>query len=137
MRLFVTSDSSKESGVGEVVYEIGGATFEHFHNRNYGPDLNRIAVILMCRNPAMKFKRRIRFARKDKILYMDVMLSPEEMCALSRDSRKKIIAERLAEEIPAVVRKYKLPGFNLERFADDLKGFLADWPKLKVRGAIL
>ena len=56
---------------------------------------------------------------------------------IARLARLGVGAERLAEEIPAVVRKYKLPGFNLERFADDLKGFLADWPKLKVRGAIL
>lgn len=124
MRLMVVSDANQESGVGEVIYDICGPTHLHFVSKNYGDGLSGIGVVLMCRDPELNFKRRIRFSRKDKTVYIDVMLDLLQMRPLAHDVRKRIICNRLIEEIPTVVRKYSIADFDDVLFEQDLKAWL-------------
>src|SRR5205807_1477689 len=94
MLLRITGDVNAESGAAETVYEISGPTEDYFAPRDYGTGLHGVVVVLMCRNPALNFKRRIRFVRKDKELYMDVMLDLKQMSQATRGLRRRIIAER-------------------------------------------
>jgi hypothetical protein len=126
MYLRVTSDANAESGVGEVVGEISGPTRRHFVPKDYGVGLAGVVVVLMCRDPERNFKRRIRFARKEKTVFMDVMLDLALMRQADHGARKRIIRERLAEEIPAVLRRYAVADFDEERFVTDLKSWLAE-----------
>jgi len=121
MHLRVTSDANAESGVGPVIDEISGPTRRHFVPKDYGDGLSGAAVVLMCRNPDLNFKRRLRFARKEKTVFMDVMLDLTQMRQVAHDVRKQIICERLMEEIPAVVRKYSIANFDVMLFEHDLK----------------
>ena len=123
MELFITSDANEGSGVGKVVGEISGPTRKHFE-RDYGPGVNGICVCLMCRDPYLKFKRRLRFSKKDKVLYMDIMLDFPQMRELSHEQRKAIILQRLGDEIPTILRKYAFKEFDEPRFVDDLKNWL-------------
>lgn len=120
----VVCDANQESGVGEVIDDICGPTHLHFVSKNYGDGLSGIGVVLMCRDTELNFKRRIRFSRKEKTLYMDVMLDLIQMRQLAHNVRKQIICKRLTEEIPAVVRKYSIAGFNDMLFEQDLKEWL-------------
>ncbi len=122
----ITSDANEESGVGEVVDEISGPTRKHFALKEYGAGLHGIGVVLMCRDPELNFKRRLRFSKKDKKLYMDVMLDLEEMSQSSHERRKQIILERLAEEIPATLSKYSIRDFDGVRFVKDLRAWLKE-----------
>jgi hypothetical protein len=124
MRLMVVCDANEESGVGQVVYDICGPTLQHFHPKNYGDGLSGLGVVLMCRDPELNFKRRIRFSRKEKTIDMDVMLDLTQMRQADHDVRKRIICERLIEEIPAVVRKYSITDFDDVLFEQDLKAWL-------------
>ncbi len=124
MLLRITGDINQESGVAEVIYEISGPTRKHFALKEYGAGLHGIGVILMCRDPELNFKRRLRFSKKDKTLYMDVMLDLEQMSQSSHERRKQIILERLAEEIPATLGKYSIRDFDEAHFVKDLKGWL-------------
>jgi hypothetical protein len=126
LHLRITCDANEESGVGEVVDEISGPTRKNFATKNYGLSLLGIGVVLICRNPELKFKQRLKFSKSEKRLYMDVMLDLGQMRQADHERRKRIICERLAEEIPAVVRKYSVPDFDEERFAADLKSWLAE-----------
>ncbi len=117
----ITSDEDSESGVGEVVSEISGPTRNHFASKNYGDGLRGICVVLMCRNPALNFKKRIRFSSVDERLYMDIMLDLPEMQSASPATRKSKIYQRIITEVPEVVGKYKFSGFNEPRFSEDLK----------------
>ena len=128
----ITSDANENSGVGKVVDEISGPTRKHFE-RDYGPGVNGIGVVLMCRDPWLKFKRRIRFVKKDKkmpyfdkTLYMDIMLDFPQMRELSHEQRKAIILQRLGDEIPTILRKYAFKDFDEPRFVDDLKSWLKE-----------
>lgn len=106
--LFITSDANSESGVGEVAVEICGPTRKHFATRNYGAGLRGIGVVLMCRNPELNFKTRLRLSKKDKRLSMDIMLDLAQMHDADHNGRKQMICERLTEEIPAVVTNTRL-----------------------------
>jgi hypothetical protein len=131
MSFGITCDANEESGLGEVLDDVTTPTEDHFRTRDYGADVRRIFVVLMCRDPALNFKRRIRFVKKTKVLYVDVMLNGEEMKQADHETRKRIVAEHLAQEIPAIVRKYKFKDFDEPRFAEDLKNWLSEWPSLK------
>jgi len=124
MHLRITDDSNAESRVGEFTYESSGPTRQFFAPKDYGTGLLGVVVGLMCRDPKLNFKRRIRFDRKDRKLYMDVMLDLPQMVQATPELRRKIIAERLMEEIPPVVHKYSIRDFDEARFTEDLKGWL-------------
>ena len=124
--LFITSDANSESGVGQVAVEICGPTRKHFATKNYGAGLRGIGVVLMCRNPELNFKQRLRLSKTDKKLSMDVMLDLAQMRDAGHEGRRQIIRERLTEEIPAVVRKYSIGEFDDARFAEDLKAWLTE-----------
>src|SRR5262245_23678805 len=126
MHLRITSDANAESGVGRVVEEMSGPTRRHFVPKDYGVGLLGIAVVLMCRNPELNFQRRLRFARKKKTVFMDVMLDLEQMRQADHERRKRIVIERLVDEIPAVLRDYVIRDFDEVRFAQDLKSWFAE-----------
>ena len=124
MRVLITCDANQESGVGEVVGETSGPTVQHFALKNYGTDLKGICMVLMCRNPDLNFKRRVRLAKKTKTLYLDVMLDLDEMRAVIHEERRRIIVGRLAREVPETVAKYCLKDFDLRRFTDEFRAWL-------------
>ena len=126
MHFRITGDVNESSGVDKVVFEISGPTRKHFEPKDYGPGVNGIGVILMCRDPWLKFKRRLSFAKKDKKLLMDIMLDFPQMRELSHEQRKAIILQRLGDEIPTILRKYAFKDFDEPRFVDDLKNWLKE-----------
>jgi hypothetical protein len=112
--------------VGELVGEISGPTRRHFVSKDYGVGLRGVGVVLMCRDPQLNFRRRLRFARKERIVYTDIMLKLEQMRHADYERRKRIVIERLLEEIPPVLRKYAILDFDEDRFAEDLKSWLTE-----------
>ena len=123
MHLRVTCDANIDSGVGEIVDEISGPLRRHFVPKEYGAGLLGIVVVLMCRDSELVFERRIRFARQEKKLYMDVMLNFENMRANSSASRKSVIAGRIIGEIRAVVEELKIEQFELNGFLSELNSW--------------
>jgi hypothetical protein len=103
---------------------LSGPTRRFFVPKDYGAGLSGLVVVLMCRDPELNFKQRIRFARKEKKLYMDVMLDLAQMRSAEWEERTRIIVERLAQEIPTVLHKYSLKEFDETRFVGDLRGWL-------------
>jgi hypothetical protein len=126
MHLRITSDANAASGVGRVVDEISGPTRRYFASKDYGVGLLGVAVVLMCRNPELNFQRRLSFARKEKTVFMDVMLDLEQMRQAGHECRRRIVLERLVQDIPAALRKYSICGFDEARFVGDLKGWLTE-----------
>lgn len=124
MHIRITADANVESGVGEFVSEISGPTRKHFADKNYGAGLTGLVIVLMCRNPDFKFKQRIRLVKKEKILYMDIMLDLDEMKNTDNSFRKRIIVERIANEVPVVLTKYSISDFDEARFIGDLDNWL-------------
>jgi len=128
MHFGITDDSNRESQVGGFTYDTCGPTEKHFRPKDYGAALQGIGIVLMCRNPALNFKQRIRFSKKHEArgrevfnrLYMDIMLDLEEMKSASPESRRRIILQRILDEVPVVLNRYKFQGFDKARFLQDM-----------------
>ncbi len=67
----------------------------------------------------------MRFSKKERKLYLDIMLDLNQMRASDKVSRKQFIAERILEEVPAALRKYKVSKFDDSRFIEDMKNWLS------------
>ena len=121
MRFFITSDSDSESAVGEATFGMTRSFDEYFRHRFYDDSGLEMAVCLMCRDPYWNFKQRIRFSRKENCLYMDIMLDLETMKTTDRQTRKRIIGNKIVDEIPQIVASKKFKNFDLPRFSSDLR----------------
>ena len=128
MRLNILCDAHWESQLDKVVGRMSATRYrERFDAIDYGEGLGAITVILMCRRPELRFKRRIRFVTAERKLYIDVMFELSAMRHLDDDTRLRVVAGRLAEEIPIVLRESSIAGWEIERFESDLRAWLREW----------
>jgi hypothetical protein len=122
-----TSDANSESKIQEVTRSLNDGAFkEYFRTKQYDNSEFEIFVVLMCRDPELNFKQRIRFAKAENTLYIDIMLDLYDMRDTNTDGRKRIVAEKSVVEIPEIIAKYnkkKTFDFDLNQFTTDLK----DW----------
>lgn len=126
MRFNILCDIDWESKVDQPLAALSKlGYFEFFEDRNYGDGLLGVTVIFMCQDPGLKLKRRMRLSKKEKKLYMDIMLDLPTMKAAEPMQRQKIIADRLAVEVPEVLAKYKIDNFDKLRFIYDLNNWIA------------
>lgn len=56
---------------------------------------------------------------------MDIMLDFDELIKIDQNAREKVVVEKLIEEVPVIIRKYKLVDFNLLRFEKDLRKWMS------------
>jgi hypothetical protein len=111
--------------LGRVLGDLSASGYRAlFEERDYGQGLIGIGVVLMCRDPSLKFKRRISLAKKERTLYLDIMLDLDRMREADDETRRRIVVERLASEIPTVLSKYTIADFDDKRFTEDLKHWL-------------
>lgn len=123
MQVFFSGETEASSGVGMVIGEFNEQRREYFGSRNYGEDMKEVAVFFICRTP--KLKQRIRFSKKAKILYTDIMLELAEYEKYEPAMRMKAAAAQLLAELPRIIGKYKFKDFDLDRFMTDLRTFLS------------
>jgi len=124
MRFLITCDSDWEAKIDKVLdalYDTGCKEF--FDKQNYGSSLDCVAVVLMCQNPALNLRRRIRQSKKEKTIYLDIMLDLNQFLRINQKERNRIVAEKLVAEVPPIIAKYKLGDFNLSMF----KSHLSKW----------
>lgn len=116
----ITADSWWETKVSDTLSLIPQREFkDFFFLQNYGSDLNEIFIVLMCRHPENNFKQRIRFVKKEKALYLDIMLDFDLFLTLSQEERNKIIFDKLKIEVPEIINRYKFKDFNTNEFSKD------------------
>jgi hypothetical protein len=123
MRFMIVGDINSESGVGQVIDEVCGPTLDYFRPKEYGSGLLGLGIVLMCRNPRLNFKRRIRFSKRESTLDIDIMLDLGQMQSADHETRRRIVLERLSEEVPAVVSKYHFKDFDERQFVRDLRAW--------------
>ncbi|MDB4904018.1 MAG: hypothetical protein JWQ63_3299 [Mucilaginibacter sp.] len=76
MRVFITCDANWEAKIDKVLNILSETGYKAvFERRDYGTTIDGIGIVLMCRDPSLKFKQRIRYSRKDRTIYMDIMLN--------------------------------------------------------------
>jgi hypothetical protein len=126
MRLNIIGDIHWESRVEQTMHELSDLGYrEHFVEREYGPGLFGITVCLMCQEPELGLKRRIRLSRKESKLYLDIMLDLDAMKGARPEERLREVGGRLAAEILSVLSRYTINDFDRNRFVRDLRAWLA------------
>lgn len=123
MKFFITYDACVESGLSEISFGMTQSFDDYFSDRFYDDSGIEMAVVLMCRDPRWDFKQRIRFAKKENCLYMDVMLDLDVMRPANSEGRKRYVAEKIVTEVPRIVAKKNFKDFDLLRFSNDLGGW--------------
>lgn len=122
MRFRIVSDSNIEAGLSDVSDALSESGFRaHFAEQYYDDSGISLGVVLMCRDPHLNFKQRIRFSKKENTLYMDLMLDLDVMSRANPVTRKRIVGEKIVNEVPQIVAKYKFKDFDLKRFSSDLR----------------
>lgn len=69
-------------------------------------------------------KQRIRLSKKEKTIYMDIMLDLNQFLKVEQKEREKVVVEKLINEVPAIIRKYRLEDFDILKFESDLKKWM-------------
>lgn len=125
MKINLLCDINWESRVDKVLYALSDFKYrQFFEKKNYGSSLEEVIVVFMCRDTELNFKRRIRFSKKEKKLYMDIMLDLSQFSTIDQTDREKIIAQRLVSDIPLIISKYKFKDFDIQKFERDLREWL-------------
>ena len=125
MRLNILSDANSESRVDRVLDALSDFNYRsYFQERDYGTGLIGVTVVFMCRDTALNFKQRIRLSKKEKKLYIDLMLDLSEMTNADQLIRQRIVAGQLLKEVPEIVSRYKIENFDRSRFLADFQAWI-------------
>jgi hypothetical protein len=128
MRFNILGDYTASSGVGIVLDNLTDKKYrEFFQGKNYSQEIENITVVIMCQNPALELKQRIRFSKKEKKIYLDIMLDLSLISSMSYLQKETYIIERIVKEVPIIIEKYKIKDFNLVQFNTDLQEALSKW----------
>lgn len=126
MRFFITCDSHWEAKVDKVIDKIDDTGYKKFfQEKDYGSSLDAITVILMCQDSDLNLKQRIRFSKKEKKIYLDLMLDLNEFLKIEQNEKEKIVVEKLLNEIPRIISRYKLLDFDIKSFTTDLQFWMS------------
>jgi len=124
MDFVVLCDADWESRVSKVVSALSDTGYLHFfQEHSYGESLKGIVVALICQDPDLNLKRRIRFSKVEKTIYMDIMLDLNLFKKLEQKERNKIAIEKIIAEVPLIIKKYKINDFSLAKFMADVNNF--------------
>jgi hypothetical protein len=124
MKFGITYDADSEAGLDQVIFGLNDAFQQYFGDRFYDDSGVGLFVVLMCRDPRLDLKQRVRFVKKKNTLYIDIMLDLNMMSKANVVTRKRIVGEKMVNELPLIIAKHKFRNFDLQRFAGDLREWL-------------
>jgi hypothetical protein len=122
MRFNILCDADWEAKVDEVLHYLSSLGYRRFfEERNYGDSLEGIIIDLICQDPELKLKQRIRYSKKEKKLYIDLMLDLLQFKQIDQVQRNKIVTDKIINEVPSIIAKYKFANFELTKLEVDLR----------------
>jgi len=123
MKIGFTFDADWQSRlnrvVGHFVNNAGG-----FMPRFYGAEVTGVALLFMCRDPEIKFTRRVQFRRAKTEFYTDVMLDLPTILPLSMKEKMHYVSCELLQQLSEQLNKRKFKDFDHARFLHDLEIWL-------------
>ena len=122
MRFNILGDFTTESGLGNILKIFSETRYrDFFSSKSYGGDLSGITVVLMCQDPALNLKQRIRYSKEEQKIYVDIMLDLSEVVKMDPRSLKEMVAKKLVDETLHILGKYNPENFNIQEFESDLR----------------
>lgn len=126
MECKIVAEFDHDFGLGDVLHWLSRAEQWESFAKDYGEGLGELVVDVICSKHLDGLKPRILHAKKEKCLYMDIMLLYAEFTSVTAERRKEIVLERLLEDVIRIVRKYKFTDFDTERFLSDFNEYYSD-----------
>jgi hypothetical protein len=114
MLVNILCDANWESKIDHALKVIDREAFSD----DYGSGLSSLVVSLMCRDPALSFKQRIRHVKSNSTLYIDVMLDLPYFIQATHAQRRAKIAEEVIAQVQAVLRKRRIPLLDSSKFIE-------------------
>ncbi len=122
------SDTDSESGILFAKQKITSNGFnKYITSENYGRDLNGVVIILVCRKPEIILKKRLRLSKKEKMLYMDIMLDYDLFNNMEFEQRVTQICKTLLVELSQVLKKYKFEDFKSDKLIINLENWFLNY----------
>ncbi|TNL43779.1 hypothetical protein EYB59_21635 [Acinetobacter bereziniae] len=122
------SDTDSESGILFAKQKITSNGFnKYITSENYGSDLNGVVIILVCRKPEIILKKRLRLSKKEKMLYMDIMLDYDLFNNMEFEQRVTQICKMLLVELSQVLKKYKFEDFKSDKLIINLENWFLNY----------
>ncbi|WP_151811434.1 hypothetical protein [Acinetobacter bereziniae] len=122
------SDTDSESGILFAKQQITSNGFnKYITSENYGSDLNGVVIILVCRKPEIILKKRLRLSKKEKMLYMDIMLDYDLFKNMEFEQRVTQICKTLLVELSQVLKKYKFEDFKSDKLIINLENWFLNY----------
>lgn len=121
MRFNLLSDANWESKIDHATKLVDPTPFME---KEYGQGLTAVVVVLMCRDPELHFKQRVRLTNATSTLYIDVMLDLPYFVRATHVERRRAIYEEVIAQVRVVLEKRRVKNFEFERFLADLGALL-------------
>lgn len=124
-RFNILADFYWEAHIDKVLHALSDTGYRrYFSEQDYGTSLEGITVVLICQDPNLNLKQRIRISKKEKKLYLDIMFDLPHFLKITQTEREKVIVEKLITEIPPIITNYKLKDFNIAKFETHLRNWM-------------
>jgi len=121
MRLNLVADTNWEAKVDHAMKVMDVRVLSDV---DYGPGLAALVMVLICRDPELGFKQRVRHAKATNTLYVDIMLELQFFVKATHIERRRKIYEQVLSQVRQVLEKRRIKDFQSERFLDDLQRLL-------------
>ena len=122
MRVNILSDCNAESKLDHATRGLDCRAL----GGDYGPGLNAIVIVLMCRDPVLGHKQRVRLRHADATLYIDVMLDLPFFVAATHAQRRARITSEVVAQVSEVLGKRRISGFDASMFLGHLSTHLRE-----------
>jgi len=104
---------------------VKGALSKAIENKNYGTDIDKIFIILICRQGVSHFKVRKRYDSGNKSIGVDCILNPAIANLMKLQEEKIYLLQELKKTFTSIqTYKKKLKNFDFDAFEKDIQAFL-------------
>ena len=120
MKITLSGDIENKTKLSELIYQFNIYERLDFFSKGYGEPIDEIFMVLFCHKSTLIHKKRVRFVKKEKVLYHDIIINYEKYMPMTWAERKEYVAKEILSELEKTIKKYRFKDFDLERFIGDL-----------------
>lgn len=118
MRVRIVADTSWESKIDHALKAIDLRSLSDING--VGSGLESVVIALICQDPGLALKQRIRHAKEKATLYVDVMLDLPFFIQASHAERRAKIAQEIVAQLRLAFGKRRVANFNSAIFIEQL-----------------
>jgi hypothetical protein len=130
MRIKRSAEMSWDSSLREYFFDlIENRVDKYFVDKNYGEDIDKIFILLICRPGASNFSIRKRYhvTPKEKWIGIDCILNYAKIVTMNSQQEKIYLLNTLKETFNSIqTYKRKLKHFDFEKFSIEIGNLIQE-----------